>query len=53
MDRGLSLLEERVRMSGYQYYEFRAIDRPLSKRGLTKLTGVICALFCVAAVDGW
>ena len=24
-------------MSGYQYYEFRAIDRPLSQRELTEL----------------
>ncbi len=24
-------------MSGYQYYEFWAVDRPLSKRELTEL----------------
>ncbi len=27
-------------MSEYQYYEFRAIDRPLSKRELTELGGL-------------
>ena len=37
MDCGLSLLAEGRAVSEYQYYEFRAVDRPLDGRELRTL----------------
>ena len=37
MDRGLSLLANEARMSEYLYYEFRAVDRPLTHREIREL----------------
>ena len=37
MDWGLPLLEKGRAMSEYQYYEFRAVDRPLDERDLRML----------------
>ncbi len=37
MDSGFSLLEAWWSMSEYQYYEFRAVDRPLTKREMGEL----------------